>query len=176
MTTGERCYSSRHRHVTDTSSTFIRFILDFLNPIKSISWLQRRCLFWSLGWLKQNKTSVSHCKSSYIAQYPVLRTVQSALHFTSLTDLFTKTPSRLLWETSSHMLQLMHEGCSYTYPPLSIARYSFIQLSELEQCRVTKLAQGFNTAAQDSNPGSHSRESETLPLSHCALYCHWAIL
>ena len=28
------------------------------------------------------------------------------------------------------------EGCSYTYPPLSIARYSFIQLSELEQCRV----------------------------------------
>ena len=29
--------------------------------------------------------------SSYIAQYPVLRTVQSALHFTSLTDLFTQT-------------------------------------------------------------------------------------
>ena len=25
-----------------------------------------------------------------------------------------------------------------------------------------KLAQGFNTAAQDSNPGSRSRESETL--------------
>ena len=36
--------------------------------------------------------------SSYIAQYPVLRTVQSALHFTFLTDLFTQTPSRLLWE------------------------------------------------------------------------------
>ena len=32
-----------------------------------------------------------------------------------------------------------------------------------------KLAQGFNTAAQDSNPGSRSRESEALPLSHCAL-------
>ena len=27
--------------------------------------------------------------SSYIAPYPILRTVQSALHFTSLTDLFT---------------------------------------------------------------------------------------
>ena len=77
--------------------------------------------------------------SSDIAQYPVLRTVQSALHFTSLTDLFTQTPSRLLWEASSHMLQLMREGCSYTYPPLSIARYSFIQLRELEQCRVKKL-------------------------------------
>ena len=56
--------------------------------------------------------------SSYIAQYPVLRTVQSALHFTSLTDLFSQTPSRLLWEASSHMLQLMREGGSYTYPPL----------------------------------------------------------
>ena len=86
--------------------------------------------------------------SSYIAQYPVLRTVQSALHFTSLTDLFTLTPSRLLWEAPSHMLQLMHEGCSYTYPPLSIARCSFIQLNELEQCRVKKLSQGFNTAAR----------------------------
>ena len=32
------------------------------------------------------------------------------------------------------------------------------------------LAHGFNTAAQDSNPGSRSRESEALPLSHCALH------
>ena len=108
--------------------------------------------------------------SSYIAQYPVLRTAQNTLHFTSLTDMFNQTPSRLLWEASSHMLQLMREGCSYTYPPLSIARYAFIQLSELEHCRVKKLAQGFNTAAQDSNPGSLSRESEALPLSNCALH------
>ena len=86
--------------------------------------------------------------SSYIAHYPVLKIVESALHFTSLTDLFTQTPSRLLWEASSHMLQLMREGCLYTYPPLSIARYLFIQLCELEQCRVKKLAQGFNTAAR----------------------------
>ena len=78
--------------------------------------------------------------SSYIAQDPVLRTVQSALHFTSLTELFIQTPCRLLWEASSHMLQLMREGCSYTYPQLSIARYSFIQLSELELCRVKKIA------------------------------------
>ena len=107
--------------------------------------------------------------SSCVAQYPVLRTIQSAIHFTSLTDAFTQTPFRLLWEASSHMVQLMREGCSYTYPPLSIVRYSFIQLSELEQCRVKNLAEGFNTAAQDSNPGSRSRESEALPLSHCAL-------
>ena len=122
--------------------------------------------------LSQTATVFELCvkkASSYIAQYPVLRTVQSALHFTSLTDLFTQTPSRLLWEASSHMLQLMREGCSYTYPPLFIVSYSFKQLSELEQCRVEKLAQGFNTAAQDSNPGSRSRESGALPLSHCAL-------
>ena len=62
------------------------------------------------------------------------------------------------------MLRLMREGCSYTNPPLSIARYSFIQLSGLEQCRVKTFAQGFNTAAQDSNPGSLSRESEALQL------------
>ena len=108
--------------------------------------------------------------SSYIAQYPVLRTVQSTLHFTSLADLFTETPSRLLWEASSHTIRLMREGCSYTYPPLSIVRYSFIQLNELEQCRVKKLAQGFNTTAQDLNQGSRSRESEALPMSHCALH------
>ena len=36
--------------------------------------------------------------------------------------------------------------------------------------RVKKLAQGFNITTQYSNPGSRSRESEGLPLSHCALH------
>ena len=72
-------------------------------------------------------------------------------------------------KSSSHMLYLMREGCSYTHQPLFIANYSFIQLGELEQCRMKTLAQGFNTAAQDSNPGSRSRESDALPLSHYAL-------
>ena len=105
--------------------------------------------------------------SSYIAQYPVLR---SALHFTYLTDLFTQTPPRLIWEASSRMLDLMRECCSYTYPPLSIVRYLYKQLSELEQCRVKPFAQGFSTAAQDSNPGSRNRESEAPSLNHCALH------
>ena len=64
-----------------------------------------------------------------MAQYPVLRTAQSALHPTVL--------------ASNRMLQLIREGCSKTYPPMSVARYTFIQLSELEQCRVKK---GFNTS------------------------------
>ena len=105
---------------------------------------------------------------SYIAQYPILRIAQSALHITFLAELFNQTPSQVLWEASSHTLQLMREGCSYTYPPLSIARYSFIQLSGLEQCRVKILAQGFNTAAQDSNTDPLSRESDALPLSYGA--------
>ncbi|KAK2176113.1 hypothetical protein NP493_682g01030 [Ridgeia piscesae] len=32
--------------------------------------------------------------------------------------MFNQTPSQLLWEASSYMLQLMREGCSYTYLPL----------------------------------------------------------
>ena len=53
--------------------------------------------------------------SSYIAQYPILRIAQSALHFTSMAVLFNQTPSQLLWEACSHMVQLMREGCSHTY-------------------------------------------------------------
>ena len=86
------------------------------------------------------------------------------------------TISASLGSIQSYMLQLMRKGCSYTYPPLSVARYSFIQLSELEQCRVKKPAQGFNTTAQDLNLGTRSRESEALPLSYCALRCFYFYL
>ena len=109
-----------------------------------------------------NKVKVS----SYIAQYPILRIAQSALHFISMADLFNQTPSQLLWEASSHMIQLIRESCSYTYLAITTARYSCIQLSELEQCRVKTFAQRFNIAGQDSNPGSLGRQSEALPLSN----------
>ena len=55
--------------------------------------------------------------------------------------LFNETPSQPLWKVPT-TLQLMREGFSYKYPPVSIARYSFIQLSELEQCRMNIFAQG----------------------------------
>ena len=72
-----------------------------------------------LACLMYSETNVKKVKvSSYIAQYPILRIAQSALHITSLADLFNQTPSQLLWEASGHMLQLIHDGCSYTYPPL----------------------------------------------------------
>ena len=101
-----------------------------------------------------------------LLQYPILRIAQSTLHFTSL---FIQTPSQLLWEASSHTLQLMHEGCSYTYPPFVFSQV-LIYMSELEQCRVKKLARGFNTAAQDSNPGPRSRESKVLPRATALYY------
>ena len=56
--------------------------------------------------------------SSYIAQYPILRIAQSALHFISLAVLFNQTPYQLLWEACSHMLQLMRESCSHTHQSL----------------------------------------------------------
>ena len=65
----------------------------------------------------------------------------------------------------------MREGCSYKKnPPLSIASCSFIQLNELEQCRVTILAQGINTAVQDSNPSSLGRESVVLATALYFMY------
>ena len=146
----------------------MRISSEFCPGVPRLSDVTSRALWWAkMAASNPQDSSKRQIKaSSYIAQYPVLRTVQSALHFTSLTDLFTQTPSWLLWEASSHMC----EGCSYTYQPLSIARYSFIQLSELELCRGKKLAQGFNTAAQVLNPCSRSRESGALPLSHFALH------
>ena len=78
----------------------------------------KRKLFgvWLERWRRCSvKEKVKVC--SYIAQYPILRIFPSALHFSSLADLFNQTPSQLLWEAPSYMLQLMREDCSYTYLP-----------------------------------------------------------
>ena len=78
--------------------------LSFISMISNLWWSATASYWYHFH---QPSVSVS-CKqvkskkaSSYIAQYSVLRTVQSALHFTSLTDLFTQTPSRLLCEASN---------------------------------------------------------------------------
>ena len=118
LMTGEPMGESRPVKPVDCIYMFIGLCSVLDDGWKWLAHISRRIISL-ISYVKKSKGS------SYIAQYPILRTVQSALHFTSLTDLFTQTPSRLLWEASSHMLQLMREGCSYTYPPLSIARYSF---------------------------------------------------
>ena len=64
------------------------------------------------------------------------------MHFTlhPLVDPFIPTPSRVLWEAFSKTLQLLREDYSFKYPPLSLAKYSFIQLSELWQRGMNKIA------------------------------------
>ena len=89
----------------------------------------RRREVWTNGSRLIARCSEQKEKGQFLlAQYPVLRTAHSALHFTSLTDLFNQTLSQLLRETSSHMPQLMRDNCSFTYPPPSIAKYSFLVL------------------------------------------------
>ena len=67
---------------------------------------------------------------SYIARYPVLGTVQSALHFTPWRTCSFQCYLDFSGKNSA-TLQLLSKDYSFTYPPLSVARYSFIQLSEL---------------------------------------------
>ena len=60
---------------------------------------------------------------------------------------------------------------SLTFSPLSIARYSFIQLSQLgRQWRERKYPIFETVAKEDSNPGSLDCESGILPMSYCAPY------
>ena len=106
-------------------------------------------------------------------QYPVRWTAQSALHFLpSLADLFIPTPTRLLCSPGSilAMQQLRAKTKSLTCPPLSISRYSFIQLSQLGRQWRERKCPIFETVAKgDSNPGSLDCESGILPLSYRAL-------
>ena len=54
----------------------------------------------------------------------------------SLADIFNRIPSRLFWETYSHAAINVLRIFVHKYPPVSIARCSFILLGKLEQCRV----------------------------------------
>ena len=50
----------------------------------------------TLFYFKKIKVKVN--VSSYVVQHPIIRITQSALHFTSLADLFNQISSQLLWE------------------------------------------------------------------------------
>ena len=65
-----------------------------------------------------------------------------------------------LGETCSHMLQLIRE--SNTQPGNHL--HSWVNWSNVEW---NKLAQGFNTAANDANPGYFSRRSEAIQDKRC---------
>ena len=58
----------------------------------------------------------------------------------TLAELFIPTPTtRVLWKHSA-TLQLLCKDYSFTYPPVSIARYSFIQLNDQNQREVNETA------------------------------------
>ena len=65
------------------------------------------------------------------------------------------------------MQQLRAATKPLTFPPLSMARYSFIQLSQLGRQWRERKCPIFETVAKgDSNPGSLDCESSILPLSY----------
>ena len=67
------------------------------------------------------------------------------------------------------MQQLCANTKALTFPPLSIARYSFIQLSQLGRQWRERKCPTFETVTKgDSNPGSLDCESGILPLSYRA--------
>ena len=88
----------------------------------------------------------------YIALYPVRWTAQSALHFPPLADLFIPTPFSASLGSILAMQQLGNDY-SLTYPPLSIARYSFIQLSRLRRREVKENAQTSKRYQRGFEPG-----------------------
>ena len=101
----------------------------------------------------------------YIAQYPVRWTAESALHFSS--------PVHPSWCSFRHQLGFSWKHSSHaaiTFPPLSVARYSFIQLSEQGRQWRERKCPNFETVPKgDSNPGSLDCESGSiLSLSYCA--------
>ena len=58
----------------------------------------------------------------------------------SMGELFNGIPTQLLSEAFSHAAIKVQILSVHKHSPVSIARCSFIQLSELQQCRVNKLA------------------------------------
>ena len=83
--------------------------------------------------------SVLHCLCTrHLNELHWMAPKRSTLH--SLADIFNQTPLLLL-EASSHAAINVRRLLIHKYPPQSIAWYSFIQLSELRQCWLNKLAQ-----------------------------------
>ena len=69
-----------------------------------------------------------------------------------LADLFI--PFQLLWEPFSHAAIIARGLFVKIATSVCIARYSFIQLSELWQHGMNKIAKAMNWKQEDLNPGS----------------------
>ena len=98
----------------------------------------------------------------YKAQYPVRWTAQSALHVTPWQTCSFRHQLDFSGKHSSHAA-ITSEDYSLTFPPLSISRYSFIQLSELGH-------RGENENAQTSK--RYQREDSNPALSITSPACY----
>jgi len=78
----------------------------------------------------------------------------------------SNTASTPLGGIEPYTLHLMHVEWSCSYQAYQ-ASFSFMQHSELEQCRVQQIFQSFNNATHVSNHDYHCRETNALPRRHC---------
>ena len=117
-----------------------------------------------------------HCKKGKGSFYIVISVVSSPLDGSNRYTLFASPGRHVNSDTNSASLgsilamqQLRATTKSLTFPPLSIARYSFIQLSQLGRQWRERKFQIFETVAKgDSNPVSLDCESGILLLSYSA--------
>ena len=91
---------------------------------------------------------------SYITQYPVLRTSQSVLHFTPWQTCSFQSHFNFSGKHSA-TLKLLREDYSFVHISTTVcmAKYSFIQLNELWQRGVIRLAKGSKRPQWDLKPG-----------------------
>ena len=104
-----------------------------------------------------------------MAQCLVLWTAQTDLHFHPWANLFIPTPSRILWQHSSHTA-VTRQDCSLIFPSQSTSMHSFIQLSELGW-------RGENENAQTSKRSKgdpHNRRRSRVGKSVGHLYHVWS--
>ena len=101
----------------------------------------------------------------YIVQYPVRWTTQNALHFIPYQTCSFRQKCDFSGRLSG-ILQLLREHYSPTFPPLSIARYLFIELNELGVVERMKNAQDWKWQQRDSNTDSLNWESSIISVRY----------
>ena len=94
--------------------------------------------------------NVKEC--SYTAQYPV-QGLLKAIYTSPPTDLFIQVPNSIsLGSIQPSYNYSTKTICSHIH--LSVARYSFVELSELWQHGMNEIAKALKWQQEDSNPGS----------------------
>ena len=83
-------------------------------------------------------------------------------------ELFNRTRVRFLWKVFSSAEINARSIFAHKYPQASTTRCSFIQLSELEECRVTAFVQGSTRQHMVQTRVLPNKGPILYPLCHCA--------